>query len=382
MPRAGGRRRPAAVPRRTRQTRGIRAIAERRPREAVERRPSRSTTRPRAGRASPARRASYGSTGPCLRRTGSFRPRARTRRTPRRSRRRRADRRARRRRRRAAFGPAAAGEPDAPHRQPVAADPDEPFGREAVRLAQPRQVLADPRPLCRPAADADVDVVALREEPAVAARYDTELDQREIAGRGRIEVSVGRVTLECDAAMNVERDARETSGGAVRAVRSDEHVRPDTVAADGRHHAVRSHRQGSGRDPVSKVGARSHRLLGEEGIEPPPLRHPDERHLVSPLEALPVAKPDREAHDIGLDHGGDVARRMAKRPAGQPAAARLVAREALAVEEQHARTAPREPDRGRRARRPGAEHEGVVAAHAATLPRSGRGSRVAKGGGL
>ena len=270
----------------------------------------------------------------------------------------------------------------APHRQPVAANPDEPFGREAVRLAQPRQVFADPGAFSRPAPDADVDVVALREEPAVAARYDTELDQREIAGRGRIEVSVGRVTLECDAAMNVERNARETSGGAVRAVRSDEHIRPDTVAADGRHHAVRSHRQGSGRDPVSKIGARSHRLLGEEGIEPPPLRHPDERHPVSPLEALPVAKPDREAHDVGLDRGGDVARRMTKRPAGQPAAARLVAREALAVEEQHARTAPREPDRGRRARRPSAKHEGVVTAHAATLPRSGRGSRVAKGGGL
>ena len=66
---------------------------------------------------------------------------------------------------------ALAGDPRArpPQRQPVAAQLSSALGLEPVRLAGPAQVLAQLRPLALPAADADVRVVALREDPGVAA---------------------------------------------------------------------------------------------------------------------------------------------------------------------------------------------------------------------
>ena len=63
-------------------------------------------------------------------------------------------------------------------RQAVAAQLVELRRVEPVRLADAREVLADPRPFVLPRADADVHVVALREDPAVAARDVGELDDR------------------------------------------------------------------------------------------------------------------------------------------------------------------------------------------------------------
>ena len=49
---------------------------------------------------------------------------------------------------------------------------------EPVGLARPREMVAQPRAFLLPGADADVDVVALREDPAVAAGNVGQLDDR------------------------------------------------------------------------------------------------------------------------------------------------------------------------------------------------------------
>src|SRR5205823_3376919 len=63
----------------------------------------------------------------------------------------------------------------APHRQPVAAHARQRAVVDPVLGAEPRQMLAQPRALALPAADADVDVIALGEDPAIAARDGSEL---------------------------------------------------------------------------------------------------------------------------------------------------------------------------------------------------------------
>src|SRR5205085_7239128 len=107
-----------------------------------------------------------------------------------------------------------------PQRQPVAAQAVEAPGVEAVSRADAREVLADARPLLLPRADAHVDVVALREHPAVAAGDVGELDHR----AARIALAVERVVADVplvrhavdDRAAEPERLRRR----AVRAVRA------------------------------------------------------------------------------------------------------------------------------------------------------------------
>src|SRR6476469_450293 len=67
------------------------------------------------------------------------------------------------------------------HRQPEAAHRLEPLRGNAVLRAGTLEVLAEARPFRLPAADADVDVVALRKDPRVAARDGAELDDRPAA---------------------------------------------------------------------------------------------------------------------------------------------------------------------------------------------------------
>ena len=71
--------------------------------------------------------------------------------------------------------------PASPHRQPGAVQVGELCRVDPVRGTEPAQVLADARPLARPAADAVVRVVGLREDPAVAAGNDADFDRREPA---------------------------------------------------------------------------------------------------------------------------------------------------------------------------------------------------------
>src|SRR6266542_3020189 len=79
-----------------------------------------------------------------------------------------------------------------------------------VHVAEPAEVLAQSRALALPAADADVDVVALGKDPRVAAGDDAELEHQP-AAVARVERSV---PLERDAVAVV---AREREGPRRRA---------------------------------------------------------------------------------------------------------------------------------------------------------------------
>ncbi len=81
-----------------------------------------------------------------------------------------------------------------------------------------------------------------------------------------------------------------------------------------------------------------------------------------------MVEPELEGVDHTLDDGRDVARSVSERPAGDAAAAGLVPGKAGAIGEQHARTAAREVDRGRRPGRPGTDDEDVDVAHATSMP--------------
>src|SRR5207244_6190558 len=93
------------------------------------------------------------------------------------------------------------GEPGAgqPQRQAVAAHVAEIGGIEAVRLAQPRQLDPEVGRLVTPAPDADVHMVALGEDPAVAPGHRAELDHEPAAIALRIDRAVRCVALDGDA---------------------------------------------------------------------------------------------------------------------------------------------------------------------------------------
>ena len=91
---------------------------------------------------------------------------------------------------------------------------------DAVLGAEPTQVRAQPRAFRRPAADAVVRVPCLREDPAVAARDDPELD------RGAPGLAVGQrpVPLERDPVEDAAAEARVARDPPVDAVGADEHA--------------------------------------------------------------------------------------------------------------------------------------------------------------
>ena len=132
------------------------------------------------------------------------------------------------------------------------------------------------------------------------------------------------------------------------------HRRRDPLGAD-------LERVDAGAVPEGRAGRGC--LLGEVRVEPPPLRHQDQRLARGAPEAAPVVEPQLEGVDDALDDRRHVARRLLERAAGEPAAARLVAREARPVGEQHALAAAGEMDRRRRAGRAGTDDEDVEALH-------------------
>ena len=93
---------------------------------------------------------------------------------------------------------------------------------DAVGVAEAAQVLAQPRPLARPAADAVVRVAVLREDPAVAAGDDAELDRRtpSLPGRQR------PVAFERDPVDDAAAEPRGARERAVHAVGADDRRAP------------------------------------------------------------------------------------------------------------------------------------------------------------
>ena len=180
LPRRAPRARRAAAARSSRQSSSVFAIRQLSPRPAIERAlqlPRRAVQRAERGIDRERRRRRATPSGRRADRRSPLR-RARPRRSTRTSRRPRPDRSDPRRRRRAARAPAAIASAAAAAAAGGRAARSSVLELEPVRLTDRRQVIAEPRPLLLPGADADVDVVALREDPAVAAGDVGELDHR------------------------------------------------------------------------------------------------------------------------------------------------------------------------------------------------------------
>jgi hypothetical protein len=235
-----------------------------------------------------------------------------------------------------------------PHRQPVAASFLRRVRIDPVLLAHPAQLGTQLRRLLTVPADADVDVAPLGEDPAVAAADDRDLEHH----RARVALLVRIVRLERDTVCD--------------AVGEPELLRRLAVAAVGADHDPRVELPRVGRLPLSHLGTRVGRLLQEEVVEPPPLRHVREWRAGLARDALPIAEAALQPVGDVLHDGLDRERQHARRAPRDTAPAGLVAREGRLVEEQDARARIREAVGGGRARRPGSDDRDVVA-HALRL---------------
>ena len=147
--------------------------------------------------------------------------------------------------------------------------------------------------------------------------------------------------------------------------------RADDVRADACGHiGVTEHDVAHG-DSVAELCPGGRRLLGEMEVEPPPLRHLDERLRTLPRDLRSVADADDHAIDNVLHDRIDCTRQMPKRASGEPSATRLVAWEARLVDEENAHPGPLEVDRRGRSCRPGTDDEDVEALHPAIVGRRG-----------
>src|SRR5439155_22010264 len=146
----------------------------------------------------------------------------------------------------------------AAHREPVApqgahfgiVDPE-----RGTELLEP---LPQPRTLALAAPDADVDRVALRKHPGVAASDDPELDDGPAAEALPGDVLVADVPFEPDAVL-VRRQAERARRDPVCAVSADHDVGLETLAVH--RHPSRGMHAGHLR-ALPELGARSRRLLG------------------------------------------------------------------------------------------------------------------------
>ena len=142
---------------------------------------------------------------------------------------------------------------------------------------------AEPRPLTRPAADADVDVVALGEDPAVAAGHRGDLERHRV----RVAHVVREVRLERDAVDDLRSEAERLRARAVAAVGHDDDAGIELARVDG--------------DALPDVGARVTGALEEEMVEPSSLRHVRERRPRRAREVGAVVEAALETIDDVLD---------------------------------------------------------------------------------
>jgi hypothetical protein len=97
----------------------------------------------------------------------------------------------------------------------------------------------------------------------------------------------------------VRRQSERTRGDPVRAVGADDDVGFDAFAVD-RHRPARVDRRDLG--AVAELGPCRSRLFHEEGVEPSPLGHQDQRLRSATAPAARVTEPELERVDALLDH--------------------------------------------------------------------------------
>ena len=253
----------------------------------------------------------------------------------------------------------------AAHRQAVAARSARRVDVDAVLVAQAAQMLPQARRLALVAADADVDVVGLGKDPAVAPAHRGDLEHH----RPGVTRVVREVGLECDTVHDLSAETERTCGGSVAAVGADH---------DPCRHFLAVHRQ-SGRvhvgdlDAVAHIGTRLRGLLHEELVELEAPGHEREWCACLALEAPAVVEAAFQRVDDVLDHGIDGEGQDACSAPGDAAAARLVAREGRAVDEQDACARARQTVGRGRSGGPGAGDRDVERAHEpkATMARPG-----------
>jgi hypothetical protein len=201
-------------------------------------------------------------------------------------------------------------------------------------------VLAEQRSFRRPAPYADVHVIVLGKDPAVAARNDPELEHEPVP-EALVNVFVSEVSFERHGMSETAAQTQSARRRPVHAVGDDERsgAQPDVadshadavlVEADVRH-------TGSIQELRACLDGTSHQM----SIETPPLRHQTERRVAAALEALAVAKPDLEPVDLRFDDGVDRKRELAQRAHRDAASAWLVARKTGTVYKEDRRLATR-----------------------------------------
>src|SRR5581483_9704674 len=253
----------------------------------------------------------------------------------------------------------------AAHRQSVAARGGRRFRVDAVGLAHATEVHSQARAFARPAAYADVDVVALGEDPAVATWDGRDLEHH----RARVAHVVREVRLERDTVHDFGGEAELLRACPVAAVGADDDVRVYFPCVE--------------RGAFAHLRAPFGRAFEQEVVEPLALRHVRERRARAALETGAEVEAAFDAVDHVLDDGLDREGKKARSAHGDAAAAGLVAREARLVEQEHARARAREAIGAGRACGAGADDGDVVGCHDARLQSAPRGcARAAKGNGL
>lgn len=215
-----------------------------------------------------------------------------------------------------------------------------------------------PTSLRRPP-DAHVHVVALGEQPPVAADDATELDHGRAAISATGQQLIGQSSFDCHPvpALHTDRACRD----AVRPVGPD-HDRGTHKPLTKSHAGVR---RVDGRCPcaIGQLGSGGNGLLHEERVKPDALRHEDQGRPATALEAARVTQPHDEPVDLLLD---DRRGREGKRAHGarrESAAAGLVARKARAICEKHRSSRAGQVVSRQRPGRPCPDDDDVVPTH-------------------
>ena len=244
------------------------------------------------------------------------------------------------------------------------------------------QVIAQVRALRVPAADADVGVVALGEDPAVAAGDVAHLEQRDVLLDAGADGVVGDVGLERRGEDAVLAELERAAADAVGAVGRDEDLRARARAVVERDDraAVLGELDGAQRTPSRKsapasaacsarnASSRLRCVISTTGARPPCSNAP------SSGWRKPIVV-------IWRSTTGPIANGSSRSAAQRDAAAaRLVAGEARAVDEQRPHALAGEQMRGQRARRARADHDDVEALHDRSVrSRHGRQQRSSRG---